>query len=127
VLEAALVRRIGELLGLARRAGQAVAGFDKAREWLRSGRGRLILQASDGSAPERARFLAGAADSVMVLDPLPAAVLGQVFGRDHVVHVAITSGRLGERLAIEAERLSGLRNRGPETSPVARLDGANER
>src|ERR1700728_1599340 len=89
VLDAALVRRIGELLGLARRAGQAVAGFDKAREWLRAGRSRLILQASDGSAPERARFLAGAADSVRVLDPLPAAVLGQVFGRDHVVHVAI--------------------------------------
>jgi len=127
VLEAALVRRIGGLLGLARRAGQAVAGFDKAREWLRSGRGRLILQASDGSAAERARFLAGAADSVTVLDPLPAAVLGQMFGRDHVVHVAIAPGRLGERLAVEAERLRGLRNRGPETSPVARLDGANER
>ena len=127
VLEAALVRRIGELLGLARRAGQAVAGFDKAREWLRSGRGRLILQASDGSVAERARFLAGAVDPVTVLDPLPAAVLGQMFGRDHVVHVAIAPGRLGERLAVEAKRLSGLRNRGPETSPVARLDGANER
>lgn len=127
VLEAALVRRIGELLGLARRAGQAVAGFDKAREWLRSGRGRLILQASDGSVAERSRFLAGAADPVTVLDPLPAAVLGQVFGRDHVVHVAIATGRLGERLAVEAERLRGLRNRGPETSPVTRLDGANER
>ena len=38
VLETALVRRIGELLGLARRAGQAIAGFDKAREWLRTGR-----------------------------------------------------------------------------------------
>ena len=36
VLEAALIRRIGELLGLARRAGQAVAGFDKAREFMRS-------------------------------------------------------------------------------------------
>ncbi len=109
VLEAALVRRIGELLGLARRAGQAVAGFDKAREWLRTGRGRLILQASDGSAAERARFLSGAGDSVTVLDPLPAAALGRVFGRDHVVHVAIAPGRLGERLALEATRLSGLR------------------
>ena len=39
VLETALVRRISELLGLARRAGQAVAGFDKAREWLRYGSG----------------------------------------------------------------------------------------
>jgi uncharacterized protein len=109
VLEAALVRRIGELLGLARRAGQAVAGFDKAREWLRTGRSRLILQASDGSDAERARFLSGAGDSVVVLDPLPAAALGRVFGRDHVVHVAIAPGRLGERLAIEAARVNGLR------------------
>lgn len=109
VLEAALVRRIGELLGLARRAGQAVAGFDKAREWLRTGRGRLILQASDGSAAERARFMAGAGDSATVLDPVPAAVLGRVFGRDHVVHVAIAQGKLGERLAVEARRLMGLR------------------
>jgi hypothetical protein len=32
-----------------------------------------------------------------------------VFGRDHVVHVAIAPGRLGERLAAEAARLGGLR------------------
>ena len=108
-LEAALARRIGEFLGLARRAGQAVAGFDKAREWLRTGRGRLVLQASDGSAAERARFLAGAGGSVRVFDPLSAAALGRVFGRDHVVHVAIAPGRLGERLTIEAMRLAGLR------------------
>ena len=110
VLDAALVRRIGELLGLTRRAGQAVAGFDKAREWLRSGRGRLILQASDGSAAERARFVSGAGEGVIILNPLPAAALGRVFGRDHVVHVAIAPGRLGERLAIEATRLMGLRH-----------------
>jgi predicted RNA-binding protein YlxR (DUF448 family) len=112
MLEAALTRRIVELLGLARRAGQAVAGFDKAREWLRGGRAGLILQASDGSASERARFLSGASDAVTVLDPLPASVLGRAFGRDHVVHVAIASGRLGERLAVEAARLGGLRRGG---------------
>jgi predicted RNA-binding protein YlxR (DUF448 family) len=124
VLEGVLIQRIGELLGLARRAGQAVAGFDKAREWLRNGRGRLILQASDGSAAERSRFLAGAANSVEVLDPLPAAVLGQTFGRDHVVHVAIAPGRLGERLAMEARRLRGLRSvTGMDRSQG--LDGAN--
>jgi predicted RNA-binding protein YlxR (DUF448 family) len=112
LLEAALARRIGELLGLARRAGQAVAGFDKAREWLRSGRGRLILQASDGSVAERARFLTGGGDGITVFDPLPATALGQVFGRDHVVHVAIAPGRLGERLVVEATRLRGLRRDG---------------
>jgi len=109
LLEAALVRRVGELLGLARRAGQAVAGFDKAREWLRSGRARLVLQASDGSEAERARFLSGAGNTILVLCPLPAAALGRMFGHDQVVHVAVAPGRLAERLLIEANRLAGLR------------------
>jgi predicted RNA-binding protein YlxR (DUF448 family) len=128
VLEAALVRRISELLGLARRAGQAVAGFDKAREWLRTGRGKLILQASDGSADERARFLSGASEGISVFAPLPAATLGQVFGRDHVVHVAIAPGRLSERLGTEAWRLEGLRRNaaGGKTGYLRTdADGAN--
>lgn len=128
VLEAALVRRISELLGLARRAGQAVAGYDKAREWLRTGRGKLILQALDGSADERARFLSGARDAISVFAPLPAAMLGRVFGRDHVVHVAIGPGRLSERLAMEAERLEGLRRKaaGGKTGNLRTdADGAN--
>jgi hypothetical protein len=112
VLEAALIRRIGELLGLARRAGQTVAGYDKAREWLRTGRAALILEALDGSAAERARFLSGAPDGVPVLAPLPGAALGRMFGRDHVVHVAIAPGRLAGLLRIEAGRLAGLRETG---------------
>src|SRR3954471_6574812 len=52
LLQAALVRRISEFVGLARRAGQAVAGFEKAREVLRLGQWRLVLQASDGSEAE---------------------------------------------------------------------------
>jgi len=125
VLEAALVRRIGELLGLARRAGQAVAGFEKAREWLRTGRARLILQASDGSAAERARLLSGAADDMTVLAPLPAAVLGRAFGRDHVVHVAVAPGRLAERLAMEATRLEGLRRVDAGVPAVGGKTGGN--
>ena len=125
VLEAALVRRIGELLGLARRAGQVVAGFEKAREWLRSGRARLILQASDGSVAERARLLSGAADGTAVLAPLAAGVLGRAFGRDHVVHVAVAPGRLAESLIVEAARLEGLTRIGdtkPAHVPALRID-----
>jgi ribosomal protein L7Ae-like RNA K-turn-binding protein len=111
VLEAALIRRIGELLGLTRRAGQAIAGFEKAREWVRAGRARLVLQASDGSEAERSRFLSGAGENVTVAEPLPKAALGRVFGRDYVVHVAIAPGRLAESLSIEVARLAGLRRR----------------
>ena len=106
-VEAGLTRRVGELLGLARRAGQAVAGFQKAREWLSSGRVGLVVQALDGSPDERARFLGGVRD-VPVASPLLASDLGAVFGRDHVVHVAIASGRLAEALIIETNRLAGI-------------------
>ncbi len=133
LIEAMLLRRVVELLGLARRAGQAVCGFQKAREWLTSNRAGLVLQASDGSVDERARFLsgvtaanlaepgdtaggAGAADdtsrvAVPVGTPLSAASLGAVFGRDHVVHVVVAPGRLAEALTNEIARLYGVTRR----------------
>lgn len=123
-LEVALVRRIGELLGLARRAGQAVAGQAKAREWVRNGRARLMLEASDGSAAERARFLSGAA-ALPVLEPLPAAALGRIFGRERAVHVAIAPGKLADQLRIEAGRLDGLRMSRQGTVAVREEAGAN--
>jgi predicted RNA-binding protein YlxR (DUF448 family)/ribosomal protein L7Ae-like RNA K-turn-binding protein len=111
VLQAGLARRFGDTLGLARRAGQAVAGFQKAREWLRAGRVGLIVQAADGSTDERARLLGHHGtgnDAVPVVTPLDAAALGALFGRDHVVHVAVAPGRLAEALRTEAARLAGL-------------------
>jgi predicted RNA-binding protein YlxR (DUF448 family) len=105
-IEAALTRRVIDVLGLTRRAGQAVSGFAKAREWLVADRAALIVQASDGSAEERARLLNGRA--VTVIAPLPAQTLGRIFGRDHAVHVAVTAGRLATMLRIENERLAGM-------------------
>jgi predicted RNA-binding protein YlxR (DUF448 family) len=105
-IEAALTRRVIEVLGLTRRAGQAVSGFAKAREWLAADRAALIVQASDGSVEERTRLLSGRA--VPVIAPLPAHMLGRIFGRDHAVHVAVSAGRLATMLRTENERLGGI-------------------
>ena len=107
MVEAALERRVMELLGLARRAGQAVAGFQKAREWVTAGRAGLVVQASDGSPEERARFTSGAAH-LPAVRPLSAAVMGGIFGRERAVHVAVSPGRLAAALEIEAGRLAGV-------------------
>jgi len=122
VLQAGLVRRIGELLGLARRAGQAVAGFQKGREWLAAGRGGLVVQAADGSAAECQRFLGGS--DVAVVAPLEAAALGAVFGRDHAVHVVVAPGKLAGMLRVECERLAGLMGQPAGTNEKATGDGA---
>jgi len=41
-----------------------------------------------GRAPLRARFLSGVSPAIPVMDPLPGAAMGRLFGRDFVVHVA---------------------------------------
>ena len=106
-VQAGLARRIFDQLGMARRAGQAVAGFAKAREWVQTRRAGLVLQASDGSEDERRRLMSGARD-VPVAWPMDAASLGAVFGRDRAVHVAVASGRLAEMLMDETTRLAGV-------------------
>ncbi len=114
VLQAGLARRVSDHLGLARRAGQAVAGFAKAREWVQAGRAGLVLQASDGSEDERRRLLSGAqkpGTEIAVAWPMDQAALGAVFGRDQAVHVAVAPGRLAEALMNEILRLSGVSGR----------------
>jgi hypothetical protein len=133
LLETALIRRIGDLLGLARRAGQAIAGFEKARDWMRSHPAGLVLQAADGSEAERARFRSAVPDAIPVLDPLTGAELGRVFGHDTVVHVALAPGRLAGSIVIEAGRLAGLRttsrqrsNPGTPRETVLEISRGNE-
>ena len=108
IVETALTRRVGELVGLARRAGQVAFGFVRAREMIAAGQCGLVVQASDGSVDERSRLLSGAGE-LKVVTPLDAATLGVACGHDHIVHVAVTPGRLAGAIAVEAGRLAGFK------------------
>ncbi len=105
-VERLLAARIATLLGMARRAGAAVAGFEKCRSWL-AARGTVLLHARDGSV-DGLRKLAGA-DATRAIRLLDAAELGAPFGRRRVVHVALAGGRLAANIEGECARLAGLR------------------
>jgi predicted RNA-binding protein YlxR (DUF448 family) len=106
VLRYLLSERLADLLGMARRAGAAVAGFQKVQEWLQAGRVGVLVEATDGSEAERARLVGRAELPVVVA--LPRERMGQAFGREAAVHVAIAPGRLADAIRQEASRLSGL-------------------
>lgn len=115
--EARLAQRCFDAIGLTRRAGQAVAGFDKVAAALRAGRigtGKGLgvrLEASDGADDGRAKLDAlarGLSRPLPVLDRFSRSELGAAFGRDDSVHVIIGQGNLVERLIRDAARLSGL-------------------
>lgn len=107
-VESLLARQCVDLLGLARRAGQAVSGFVKVRGWLQGQRAALLLAASDGAVDGREKLRRMARD-LPIVTVLDAAELGIVFDRERAVHVAVAPGGLAEKLARTAIRLSGFR------------------
>lgn len=107
-VEALLVRRCGEALGLARRAGSAVSGFERVAEAVRRGHAGALLFALDGAEAGR-RKLGALGRDLPAASVMYAAELGAAFGRDRAVHVAVGPGALCGRLLIDLERLAGFR------------------
>ena len=107
-IEALLLSRCIELIGLARRAGQAEAGYEKVRAMLRNGRGAVVLAARDGAEDGREKVRA-AASGLPVIDCLDASELGRAFGRERTVHAALSQGALAGKLLKEARKLTGFR------------------
>jgi predicted RNA-binding protein YlxR (DUF448 family) len=107
-VERQLARRVVDLVSMARKAGLAVAGFEKVKDWLAAGRAKVLLQASDGSVrgksklwtPEGGRFFGS----------LTGAELGLAFGRESVIHAALAAGGLTSRVIEDAARLGGIRS-----------------
>lgn len=110
-VEALLVARMSGDLGMARRAGEIVFGFDAVAKAFDSARPPAVLiEASDGGEDGRRKLRAAARTAApFVLDCLTADELGLALGRLNMVHAALKSGRLSERLTADARRLHGFR------------------
>jgi uncharacterized protein len=129
-VEALLVQRLVDAIGLARRAGVAVAGFEKVGEALRAEKAGLLLAASDGADAGR-RKIRGLGRELPVAVVLTAAELGRAFGRDRVVHAALGRGPLSDRVLGEARRLAGFRaaaavDLGGQSAPPVRQNAVSE-
>ncbi len=113
--EKALVTRMLGDLGIARRSGALVLGFDNVLRALEGPKApKVLIEAFDGAADGK-RKLYGAAHRMelkcVVIESLTSAELGLALGRENVIHAAVQPGGLAERLIFDAERLSGFRQR----------------
>lgn len=109
LVEAGLARRVVDLISLARKAGLAVAGFEKVKGWLADGKAKVLLQASDGS--ERGKGKLWTPQGGRWFGCLTSSELGLAFGRDSVIHGALGAGGLSQRVVEDAAKLSGLRTK----------------
>ncbi len=114
--KALLARMVGDL-GIARRSGSLLLGFDNVLRGLESAKPpKLLIEALDGSADGKRKLYAAAHRlelNCTVIESLTSAELGLALGRENVIHAAVQPGGLAERLTFDAERLSGFRTSGP--------------
>lgn len=131
--EKLLVSRILAQLGLVRRAGDLILGYEQVREAIQKARPNCLIEASDGAEDGRSGVLAllkglygpqqygsgpgpdGPDKQVEnhVLPPVvgcfSASELGMALGRDRVIHACLKQGRFATSWTGELARLSGFR------------------
>jgi len=126
MVEGLLVRRCLEQLGLARREGVLISGFEKANAALRGGRVGWLIEAADGSQDGRGKLMAVAARQtppVPVCGAFSAEELGLALGLENVIHVCLLAGRRAGRWTEEVHRLAGFRPLLPESWRGETSDG----
>lgn len=109
-VEFLIVRRCQSLLGLAKRAAEAVNGYEKVAAWIGAGRAAVWVVASDAAAGSRAKIAPPAA--VATVAWLTRDELSLAMGAENVVHAALSAGGLARRFLKEAARLAGIRDTG---------------
>ena len=104
--EKALVARMVGDLGLARRSGALVLGFDNVLRALESPKPpKALIEAFDGSRDGKRKLYAAAHRlelNCTVIESLTSAELGLALGRENVIHAAVQPGGLADRLILDA-------------------------
>lgn len=115
-VEALLARRVLDGLGLARKAGVIISGYEKVVAALATGKVAWLIEASDGAEDGRRKILAAARKAPTpprLLGAFSSDELGLALGGENVIHTALLAGRGLDRWTLDVERLSGFRPLSP--------------
>ena len=126
-VEMLLARRVLHGLGLARKAGNIISGYEKVVAALGTGKVAWLIEASDGAEDGRRKILTAARKAQTaprVLGAFNSDELGLALGGENVIHTALLAGRGVDSWTLDVERLSGFRPLlPPEWSANGRGDG----
>ena len=112
LVETLLVRRCQGILGIARKAGAVILGFDQVRAELQLRPPGWLLEASDGAEDGRNKvyFLAKALyETPRIAGALSASELGMALGRERVIHALLGKGPFANKWTVDYTRLTGFR------------------
>lgn len=104
----ALRTRILSLLGLARRTGDIVAGFEAIERAAQKGADIVcLIEAADGAADGK-RKLRRRLPGTPAAEMFTRQELSQTLGRENVTHLGLKRSRLADKIRLEMTRLGGV-------------------
>jgi predicted RNA-binding protein YlxR (DUF448 family) len=118
LVERLLVRRCLDQLGLARREGVLISGFEKSAAAVRGGRAVWLIEAADGSADGRGKLLGLARHAVPtpeICGAFSADDLSLALGLENAIHAVLLQGGRADRWTQEVRRLAGFRPLCPQS------------
>ncbi|MEG3617063.1 RNA-binding protein [Magnetovibrio sp. PR-2] len=102
-----LKNRCLDRVGLARRSGDLVQGFDKVRASLKQSAPGVLIEARDGGDDGREK-VTRLAPGVPVVALFTAEELGRAMGRDNAVHALMAQGKMASIFLQDTRRLAGV-------------------
>lgn len=110
--EAALASAALDLLGLARRAGELVCGFENVRALLLKTRPACLVEAAGSAGDGKRKLLAlarGKWGEVVLIECFTKTQLGPPVGRAASTHMALLEGGLAKLFCFQAQKLCAMR------------------
>jgi predicted RNA-binding protein YlxR (DUF448 family) len=117
-VETLLKLRLLNGLGLARKAGEIISGFEKVAAAIGSGKAAWLIEATDGADDGRRKLAALARTSPKpprLIGVFSADELSLALGLENAIHLAFLAGPGASRWTADVERLAGFRPLLPES------------
>ncbi|MGN0904764.1 MAG: RNA-binding protein [Alphaproteobacteria bacterium] len=96
-------KRCRDLLGVTRKAGLVVSGFEKVVAALQKGRVAYLLEATDGAADGREKIVR-LAKGIPVLEVMTGDEMAGALGRERCIHAALKPGAMTDVFVSEVRR-----------------------
>ena len=107
LIQTLFVKRLQNLLGVAKKAGLVTAGFEKVAEALRKGQVVCLMEATDAAEDGKEKLIRlCSGDGIPVIQVLTADQAAQALGTGTCVHAALKSGGISDLFLAEARRFA---------------------
>lgn len=132
LIERLMLRRLGEAVSMANKAGLLTAGFSKVDELIAGGRAFVLMHAADGAQDGKAKLdrkfkalLGPERAAEATVGEMTGPELDLAIGRSNVVHAAASEGGASQRILQEALRLRRYRSNNGAPAPLEAAHGAD--